>query len=206
VGKKAAFGFDRARALVAQETARIIVEQGIRDFRVAKNKAAERLGLRERGALPGNREIEQAVGDHLQLFGRESHHRLLTMLRRAALSAMEMLGPFAPRLVGPVLSGTAAAHCAINLHVFADDVESVAITLQEHDVSYRLYEARLKSRRNRTETFAGLRFMHQDSAVEATVFPLVGVRQAPISPVDGKPMKRADARTVRDLIDDGDGG
>jgi hypothetical protein len=44
--------------------------------------------------------------------------------------------------------------------------------------------------------------MHLDSAVEATVFPVVGVRQAPISPVDGKPMKRADARTVRDLIDD----
>lgn len=204
MGKKAAFGFDRARRLVAQETARIIVEQGIRDFRVAKNKAAERLGMRERGALPGNREIEQAVGDHLQLFGRESHHHLLTVLRKAALSAMEMLAPFAPRLVGPVLSGTAAANCAINLHVFADDLESVAWTLREHDIPYRLYETRLKSRRDRAETFAGLRFVHHDSAVEATVFPLVGVRQAPISPIDGKPMKRADARTVRDLIaDDG---
>ena len=203
MGKKAAFGFDRARRLVAQETARIIVEQGIRDFRVAKNKAAERLGLRERGALPGNREIEQAVGDHLQLFGRESHLDLLRMLREAALSAMDLLAPFAPRLVGPVLSGTAATNCAINLHVFADNVESVALTLQENEVAYRLYEARLKSRRDCTETFAGLRFTHLDSAIEATVFPLVGVRQAPISPVDGRPMRRADARTVRDLLEDG---
>lgn len=202
MGKKAAFGFDRARALVAQETARIIVEQGIRDFRVAKTKAAERLGLAERGALPGNREIEQALGDHLQLFGRESHHHLLKVLRRAALSAMEMLAPFAPRLVGPVLSGTAAANCAINLHLFADDLESVAFALDENAVAYRLYETRLKSRRNRTETFAGLRFTHHDAAVEATVFPLVGVRQAPISPIDGKPMKRADARTVRDLLEE----
>jgi hypothetical protein len=125
------------------------------------------------------------------------------MLREAALSAMDLLAPFAPRLVGPVLSGTAATNCAINLHVFADNVESVAFTLQENEVSYRLYEARLKSRRDCTETFAGLRFTHRDSAVEATVFPLVGVRQAPISPVDGKPMRRADARTVRDLIEDG---
>lgn len=203
MGKKAAFGFDRARRLVAQETARIIVEQGIRDFRVAKNKAAERLGLRERGALPGNREIEQAVGDHLQLFGRESHLDLLRMLREAALSAMDLLAPFAPRLVGPVLSGTAATNCAINLHVFADNVESVALTLQANEVAYRLYEARLKSRRDCTETFAGLRFTHLDSAIEATVFPLVGVRQAPISPVDGRPMRRADARTVRDLLEDG---
>ena len=99
-------------------------------------------------------------------------------------------------------SGTAAANCAINLHVFADSLEAVACTLQQNDVPYRLYEARLKSRRDQTETFAGLRFTHQDAAVEATVFPLVGVRQAPISPIDGKPMKRADARTVRGLLDE----
>lgn len=202
MGKKAAPGFDRARRLVAQEAARIIVEQGIRDFRVAKNKAAERLGMQERGALPGNSEIEQAVGDHLQLFGRESHHDLLRVLRLAALSAMEMLEPFAPRLVGPVLSGTAASNCAVNLHVFAENLESVALQLEERRVAYRLYETRLKSRRDLSETFAGLRFMHRDAVVEATVFPLLGVRQAPISPIDGKPMKRADTRTVRDLLAD----
>lgn len=43
--------------MVAQETARIIVNQGIRDFGLAKKKAAERLGLRDRGSLPGNVEI-----------------------------------------------------------------------------------------------------------------------------------------------------
>ena len=32
-----------------------------------------------------------------------------------------------------------------------------------------------------------------DRRVEATVFPLDGIRQAPVSPVDGKPMRRADA-------------
>jgi hypothetical protein len=37
--------------------------------------------------------------------------------------------------------------------------------------------------------------------VEATVFPLNGVRQAPISPIDGKPMRRADVETVRRLIE-----
>ena len=79
---------DRARQLLAQEAARIIVEQGIEDYRLAKTKAAERLGLRERGSLPGNAEIEAAVGQHLQLFGRESHFNLLQAMRRAALAAM----------------------------------------------------------------------------------------------------------------------
>ena len=45
--------------------------------------------------------------------------------RSIALSAMEILSPFSPRLVGPVLHGTAAANSAINLHVFSDTPELV---------------------------------------------------------------------------------
>ncbi|MDX1404417.1 MAG: hypothetical protein R3192_07765 [Woeseiaceae bacterium] len=191
---------DRARKVLAQEAARIIVEQGIEDYRVAKLKAAERLGMSTRGSLPGNTEIEKAVSEHLLLFGGESHLDLLRVLRRAALSAMELLSPFAPRLVGPVLHGTANANSAINLHVFADDAETVANRLHAHAIQYRPFDRRLKSRRNRSETFAAFRFVHDESPIEATVFPVDGVRQAPISPVDGKPMRRADRNTILRLL------
>jgi hypothetical protein len=201
MGRKTTNGIDRARHVLAQEAARIIVEQGIQDYRAAKIKAAERLGMSTRGALPGNSEIERAVGEHLQLFGRESHSDLLRLLRRTALSAMELLSPFGPRLVGPVLHGTAASNSAVNLHVFSDNFELVALRLRENRVPYRLYERRLKSRRDQSETFAGVRFIHDESAVEATVFPVDGVRQAPISPIDGKPMRRADAQAVRELLE-----
>jgi hypothetical protein len=93
----------RERQVVAQEAARIIVNQGVRDYRVAKQKAVERLGLNSRGALPGNAEIEAAVVDHLQIFGGDEHSNLLRLMRTAALSAMELLIEFSPRLVGPVL-------------------------------------------------------------------------------------------------------
>ena len=191
---------DRARQMLAQEAARIIVEQGIQDYRVAKIKAADRLGMKDRGSLPGNAEIELAVSNHLKLFNRESHVDLLRMMRHAALAAMEMLLPFSSRLVGPVLHGTAAETSPINLHVFADASEMVAFKLQEHDVHYRPFERRLKSRRDRLETFAAFRFMQDESPVEATVFPIDGVRQAPISPVDGKPMRRADKKAVLELL------
>ena len=193
---------DRARQVLAQEAARIIVEQGIQDYRVAKTKAAERLGLRDRGSLPGNAEIDLAITNHLQLFGRESHLDLLRVMRRAALAAMEMLSPFSSRLVGPVLHGTAAENSSVNLHVFADASEMVAVKLQENDIRYRPFERRLKSRRDRLETFAAFRFMQDESSIEATVFPIDGVRQAPISPVDGKPMRRADKRAVLELLVD----
>ncbi len=198
--KKAANGNDRARKMLAQEAARIIVEQGIQDYRLAKMKAAERLGMTERGSLPGNPEIERAVSEHLKLFGRESHLDLLRVLREAALSAMELLTAFTPRLVGPVLHGTAAANSAVNLHIFSDSAELVAQTLQDSSVQYRIYERRLKSRRDRVETFSGFRFTHDNSSIEATVFPVNGMRQAPISPVNGRPMRRADKTAVLELL------
>lgn len=202
MAKKAPNGNDRSRKVLAQEAARIIVEQGIGNYRVAKIKAAERMGMTERGSLPGNTEIERAVSEHLKLFGRESHLDLLRILREAALSAMELLSPFTPRLVGPVLHGTAAENSAVNLHVFSDSAELVALRLQESSVQYRLYERRLKSRRDQAESFSGFRFTQNESSIEATVFPVDGMRQAPISPVDGKPMRRADRQAVLDLLGD----
>ena len=202
MGKKTASDNGRARQLVAQEAARIIVNQGIRDYRVAKVKAAERLGLRARGSLPGNAEIERAVADHHKLFGGDTHLSFLNSLRQSALAAMELLSTFTPRLVGPVLNGTADQNSAVNLHIFADDAEAVATELSSLDIPYRLYERRLKSRRDQTDTFAGFEFRHKTAAIQATVFPVDGIRQAPLSPVDGKPMERADLKRVRGLLDD----
>ena len=192
---------DRARQIVAQEAARIIVDHGIRDYRLAKQKAAERLGVMGRGALPGNSEIEAAVAEHLQLFGGESHADQLRLMRVAALGAMELLAAFDPRLVGPVLVGTADENSAVNLHVFADSAEVVAMELADIGLNYRPYERRLKSRRGRVETYAGFEFHHSHNAVQATVFPIDGIRQAPISPVDGKPMRRVDTDAVQLLLE-----
>ena len=195
---------DRARQTLAQEAARIIVEQGIRDYRVAKIKAAESLGMNTRGALPRNAEIELAISNHLALFGGDSHSDFLRQMRETALSAMDLLSAYTPRLIGPVLQGTADENSAINLHVFADCPETVAMQLDAMDYNYRSYERRLKTNRGRgakPETFAGFQFDHEDACIEATVFPIDGIRQAPISPVDGRPMKRADRKAVKALLE-----
>ncbi len=199
--KKRSSSDDRARQMLAQEAARIIVNHGVRDYRLAKTKAAERLGFTTRASLPGNAEVERAVSEHLALFGRESHADFLLVMRRIALSAMDLLETFTPRLVGPVLHGTADSNSAVNLHVFADSPEAVAFTLSDLGLSYRPYERRLKSRRDQVELFAGFEFRHEQASVEATVFPVDGIRQAPISPINGKPMQRADRRAVEALLD-----
>lgn len=192
---------ERARQVVAQEAARIIVTQGVRDYRLAKQKAAERLGATGRGSLPGNAEIEAAVADHLLIFNGEEHGDLLRLMRTAALSAMELLNDFSPRLVGPVLAGTADENSAVNLHAFADSPEMLAMEIGDMGIQFRSYERRLKTRRGQVEVFAGFEFNHQNEMIQATVFPIDGIRQAPMSPIDGKPMKRADKNAVQELLE-----
>lgn len=191
---------ERARQVLAQEAARIIVNHGVRDYRVAKQKAAERLGVNGRGALPGNTEIEAAVADHLQLFGGDEHEDRLRLMRVAALSAMELLASFTPRLVGPVLAGTADENSSVNLHVFTDSPEMIVFELEQLGLNFRPYERRLRTRRDQLETYPGFEFHLNQCLIQATVFPVDGIRQAPMSPVDGRPMKRADSEAVQALL------
>jgi hypothetical protein len=190
---------DLRRAL-AQEAARIMAEHGIDDFLQAKRKAADRLGVNDVAVLPKNIEIEAALREHQRLFGRDSHHHTLKEQRRIALDAMRMLGEFQPRLVGSVLNGTATNYSDINLHLFADASESVAIHLLEIGVPHEFYERRVKMDAEHSHYYPALRFEANGRTVDATVFPIDGIRQSPYSPVDGKPMKRADAREVSALI------
>ena len=188
------------RQALAQEAARIMAEQGIEDFLQAKRKAADRLGVHDVSVLPKNVEIEEALRAHQRLFGRESHDHTLKDQRRIALDTMRLLEEFNPRLVGSVLTGTATNYSDINLHLFADRSESVAIRLMDLAVPHQFYERRVKMDAERTVNYPALRFDASGRTVDATVFPIDGIRQSPYSPVDGRPMKRADAREVSELI------
>jgi hypothetical protein len=191
------------RQALAQEAARIMAEHGIEDFLQAKRKAADRLGVHDVSVLPSNVEIEAALRAHQRLFGRDSHDHTLKEQRRIALDTMRLLHEFQPRLVGSVLTGTATNYSDINLHLFADRSESVAIKLIEIEVPHHFYERRVKMDSERILNYPALRFEASGRSVDATVFPIDGIRQAPYSPVDGRPMRRADAREVSDLVETG---
>jgi hypothetical protein len=190
---------DLRRAL-ALEAARIMTEQGIDDYRQAKRKAADRFGVNDVAVLPKNVEIEAALRERQRLFGRDSHRNSLDAQRRVALDAMRLLDEFQPRLVGSVLNGTATAHSDINLHLFADRSETVVIRLMEIGLRHEFYERRVKMDAERSLNFPALRFEADGRTVDVTVFPIDGIRQSPYSPVDGRPMRRADAREVSELV------
>jgi hypothetical protein len=204
--KKLSKGAEDLRRALAQEAARIMAEHGIGDFLQAKRKAADRLGVNDVSVLPKNTEIEAALRERQRLFGGDSHGHTLRERRRTALGAMHLLADFQPRLVGPVLTGTATDHSEISLHLFADRSETVAIRLMEIGVPHDFYERRVKMDAGRNLTYPALRFEADGRTIDATVFPIDGIRQAPYSPVDGRPMRRADTREVSELIDADMGG
>jgi hypothetical protein len=201
MGRRSAIRGDRLRVALAQEAARVMSEHGIRDFLVAKRKAAERFGVTDAAVLPRNAEIEQALAEYQRLFGGEAHTESLQAQRRAALQAMRTLQEFAPRIVGAVLSGTATQHAEVQLHLFADYAESVALKLIDAGIAHEVTQRRVRMNAERVLILPGLRFRIDDQAIEVTVFPADGIRQAPVSPVDGRPMRRADAAELEALIE-----
>ena len=192
-------GSDHQRMMLAQEAARLISEHGIEDFRAAKSKAAENLGLRNHGALPNNREIETALAERNRLFGGARHLNMLDDMRTVALTVMYELNGFAPCLVGPVLSGNVTEHSAINLHLFTDVAEAVGMQLTASGFRHTTFQRRLRPSRDRTQDFPGYRFFVEAFEVETTVFPERIKAHAPLSPVDGRPMRRAKLRDVEAL-------
>lgn len=187
---------DHLRSAIAQEAARLMAEHGIQDYLVAKRKAAERYGVEEGSMLPRNTEVEAALMSYQRLFGGLQHQRSLQEQRRVAVEAMRVLEKFQPRLVGPVLTGTATEYADIQLHVFSDSPEAVYLHLMDAHFDYEVFERKLRMSSERQVSVPSVRFEMGEETIEAFVFPRDGIRQAPVSPVDGKPMRRADLKEV----------
>ena len=64
---------EEVRAKLAQESARLMIEHGIRDYRLAKRKAADRLAVSGLAALPSNTQIEACLLERQRLFQPDVH-------------------------------------------------------------------------------------------------------------------------------------
>jgi len=92
---------EETRHLVAEEAARLIYEEGMRDYRLAKLRAAEQLGVSAHGSSqPTNEEIEAAIHQRIQLFDADTQPALLRQHREVALEAMDFLQAYNPYLTG----------------------------------------------------------------------------------------------------------
>jgi len=188
------------RARIAQEAARLMEEEGVQDYYVAKRKAAQHLGAPDTRNMPRNSEVEVALEEYQRLFRGDHQAGHLKALREGAVQAMRFLADFSPRLVGSVLSGTAGQHADINLHLFADTPEEVNLFLIETHIPFQDSQKRMHVSREEWQEFPCFEFLAGDNAIDLVVFPREGRREVPLSPVDGKPMRRAGLEEVELLL------
>lgn len=200
MGRKRKIQLDRAREEIAQEAARIMHEQMVRDFQQAKFKACERLGYSGKMAMPSNEEIQAALTRYLEVFKSHSQPALLERLRKVALEAMTFLADFQPRLVGPVLEGTADEYSAVQLHVFSETPEQVLQFLIERGIPHEVSAKRVQYGRDRQLEVTTCRFVADEVQIELLLFDRLGLREAPRSTIDGRPMPRANRREVEEML------
>jgi len=190
------------RQRLAQEAARVLIESGSRDFAMAKRKAAEHLDAEDTRNLPTNLEIEQALAEYQRLFRAEDQPKTLLKLREVACEAMRFFTDFSPRLVGPVLSGTADKNTKITLYIYADTVEQVSLMLINNNIPFENQDKRLKLGHDVYEVYPSIVFFAEQQQIEVVVFPINKHGLKPLSPVDGKPMQRADLAEVEMMLHD----
>lgn len=190
------------RHRLAHEAARLMAEGGFRDYHQAKLKAAERLGIHDDASLPRNREIEDALREYQRLFVGQPQQQAVRLRRDAALRALEFFAGFSPRLVGPVLDGTADANSSVHLQLYADDADAVPRFLEEHRIPADARTRHVRLDRERSGDFPVWVFSAEDLTFDVTVLPHDALRQAPLSGVDERPMKRASLAQLRQLLAD----
>jgi len=188
------------RLEVAAEAARIIATEGQHNYHAAKKKAAERIGVSERLALPSNIEVKDALKRYQDLYGGTAHSDNLERLRQSAIRAMQLLDQFNSRLVGAVLDGTANEHSRISLHVFCDSPEAVILFFIESGEPFRQEQRQIRWINGEHRTVPLVVFDFEGAVIELTIFEPVHLRQAPPSPIDGKPQRRASLAEVEILL------
>lgn len=203
------------RKQLAEEAAKIMVQEFVEDFKLAKQKALHRLGLSEHTPLPSNAEIHEALAIYQDLFAPNDQALQLQKQREAALNAMQMCQEFSPYLVGTVLDGSAQYHHEIQLHLFNDEPESVAICLIDRNIPYKLsqhsyrypYKGKykdktLKDKKSHSQHLEVpcYRFIAGEDKIALAVFPLSERHQIPLDPVSGKSMQRANIQALKTLL------
>ena len=90
----------------------------------------------------------------------------------------------------------------IDDRVMSVTLDHPPVNLMDRSIPHEVTERRVKMSVERVLAYPAVRFTIDDQPIDATVFPADGFRQAPVSPVDGKPMRRANVGEVEALIED----
>ena len=168
----------------------------------AKMKAARRLlgGHAKPRDLPSNREIRDQIEAMAWMHEGQRRDEKLRDMRVEALRIMRVLEPFRPRLVGSTLTGHIRRGSDVDLHVFADSVESVCAALESEGVVPEVERKRVE-KHGTERTFTHVRFVDRYD-FELTVYASNMAHYVFKSSITGGAMERASLAELEQLLEE----
>ena len=106
------------RRRVAREAAILLYTSQEKEYKQAKSRAAQTLGVR---VLPSNTEVAKELDEIAEEREGHSRNERLIQMREEAMQLVTILQPFRPRLIGSVWRGTAHRTSDIDIVTFAAD-------------------------------------------------------------------------------------
>ena len=187
------------RSRITHLAARIMAEDGIEDYALAKRKAARQAGVADSRQLPTNQEIDDALRAYQELYQPDEHRIRLRELRSKAIKVMRELEQFNPHLTGSVLNGNAGKFANIDLQLYTDNPKSVELFLIDREIPYKTAQSRLYAG-GELRTFP--LYTVNDGAIEilVTVLATDELRTAIRKNLDGRNIERAKLRAVEQLL------
>ena len=187
------------RTRIAAAAARIMAEDGVEDFALAKRKAARQLGAENTQSLPRNEEIEIELRAYQSLYQGDEHRERIQYLRQRALEAMQLLAQFHPYLSGSVLKGIAGRYCDIDLQLFTDDIKTLELFLLNRNIPYDAFEQRHFAG-DTARAVSVLKLELQGVAVNLAIYALKDERATLKATCAGRSMERAGIKAVTQLL------
>lgn len=192
-------GRNDRRSRIAHLAARLMAEDGIENYALAKRKAARQAGTPDTRELPTNEEVDAALKTYQSIYHREEHRDRLRELREQAVQAMRELAQFNPYLTGSVLSGNAGKYADIRLQLFTDNVKAVELYLIDRRMSYKAAQSRLYSGEE-LRTVPVYTVRDGGMEIELTVLSTRDLRGPLKTSREGKSIERAKLPAVEHLL------
>jgi hypothetical protein len=187
------------RSRIAHYAARLMAEDGIEDYALAKRKAARQAGVPDTKHLPTNEEIDEALRTHQALYQPDEHRLHLRELRALAVKAMSELAAFNPYLTGSVLTGSAGKYADINLQLYTENVKSVELYLIERHIPYKTTQMRLYLG-GEMHTVPVFTLEEEGTEIQLVVLTARDLRVPVKKSGDGKAIERAKLQAVAALL------
>ena len=119
------------RHKVAREAATLLYSRLEKEYRQAKLKAAENLGVH---VLPSNLEVALELDQIAEEREGEARRQRLFEMRKDALAIMKVLKRFCPLLIGSVWRGTSRRGSDIDIETYSDKPQQALGVLKANDV------------------------------------------------------------------------